>query len=40
MLPVSLGPAGLSDNTVVILTSDHGDHDGAHQLEHKTLLYE
>ncbi len=26
-------------NTVVIFTSDHGDHDGAHKLEHKTASY-
>ena len=27
-------------NTIVIFTSDHGDHSGAHQLEHKSTLYE
>jgi len=32
------GPAG--DNTVVIFTSDHGDHDSSHRLEHKTFPYE
>ena len=28
------------DNTVVIFTSDHGDHDASHRLEHKTVPYE
>jgi arylsulfatase A-like enzyme len=28
-----------SDDTVVIFTSDHGDHDSSHKLEHKTALY-
>ncbi|MFX0100542.1 MAG: sulfatase [Candidatus Hodarchaeota archaeon] len=28
-----------ADDTVVIFTSDHGDHDGSHKLEHKTALY-
>jgi choline-sulfatase len=32
------GPA--QDNTVVIFTSDHGDHDASHGLEHKTAPYE
>ncbi|NQT54334.1 sulfatase-like hydrolase/transferase [bacterium] len=32
--------AGLEDNTLIIFTSDHGDHDGAHGLEHKSILYE
>ena len=32
--------AGLGDNTVVVFTSDHGDHDAAHRLEHKSILYE
>ena len=27
------------DNTVVIFTSDHGDMDASHKLEHKTALY-
>ncbi len=30
----------LEENTVVIFTSDHGDHDGAHRLEHKSTFYE
>ncbi len=28
-----------SENTAVIFTSDHGDHDASHKLEHKTALY-
>jgi arylsulfatase A-like enzyme len=32
--------SGLSENTVVVFTSDHGDHDASHKLEHKTILYE
>ena len=30
---------GLDKKTVVIFTSDHGDLDGAHRLEHKSVLY-
>lgn len=29
-----------ADNTIVIFTSDHGDHDGSHKLEHKDCLYD
>jgi choline-sulfatase len=36
----ALRETGLEENTVVILTSDHGDHDAAHRLEHKTSFYE
>ena len=32
--------AGIADDTVIIFTSDHGDHDASHKLEHKTALYE
>jgi arylsulfatase A-like enzyme len=32
------GPA--AENTVVIFTSDHGDHDSSHRMEHKTYPYE
>jgi arylsulfatase A-like enzyme len=32
--------AGLEDNTLIIFTSDHGDMDSAHKLEHKSVLYE
>ena len=28
------------ENTVIIFSSDHGDMDGSHQMEHKTALYE
>ncbi len=28
------------DNTVIIFTSDHGDMDSSHKMEHKTALYE
>ncbi|NLF38160.1 sulfatase-like hydrolase/transferase, partial [bacterium] len=30
----------LDEDTVVIFTSDHGDLDAAHKLEHKSILYE
>ena len=30
--------AGLADNTVVILTSDHGDMDSTYRMEHKTFF--
>ena len=36
----ALKKSGLSKNTIVIFTSDHGDHDASHKLEHKTVLYE
>ncbi len=32
--------AGIEDETVIIFTSDHGDMDSAHKLEHKEVLYE
>ncbi len=32
--------SGQAENTVVIFTSDHGDMDAAHRMEHKTALYE
>jgi choline-sulfatase len=34
-----LEKSGNLDNTVVIFTSDHGDHDSAHRLGHKGTLY-
>ena len=36
----ALRAAGLEDNTLVVFTSDHGDMDSAHKLEHKSILYE
>jgi arylsulfatase A-like enzyme len=36
----ALRDANLEDNTLVVFTSDHGDHDSAHKLEHKSILYE
>ena len=31
---------GLEEDTVVVFTSDHGDMDGSHRMEHKTAFYE
>jgi arylsulfatase A-like enzyme len=36
----ALEQSGQADNTVIIFTSDHGDHDSAHKLEHKDAPYE
>jgi len=36
----ALKESGLEQNTLVIFTSDHGDMDAAHRMEHKTALYE
>jgi arylsulfatase A-like enzyme len=36
----SLGETGLDKTTAVVFTSDHGDLDGAHRLEHKSMPYE
>jgi choline-sulfatase len=36
----ALRSAGLEEETVVVFTSDHGDLDAAHRLEHKSILYE
>ncbi len=35
-----LRASGLEEETAVIFTSDHGDHSGAHRLEHKSTGYE
>ncbi len=32
--------SGLEENTLIIFSSDHGDMDSAHRMEHKTVLYE
>ena len=36
----ALDANGLAENTLVAFTSDHGEHDASHRLEHKTVLYE
>ncbi len=36
----ALNRSGLDKSTVVVFTSDHGDHDGSHRLEHKSIPYE
>ena len=36
----ALRESGLAENTVVIFTSDHGDHDGEHRLTMKRSFYE
>ncbi len=36
----ALRESGLEDETFVLFTSDHGDLDAAHRLEHKSILYE
>ena len=36
----ALKESGRERNTLVIFSSDHGDMDAAHRLEHKTVLYE
>ena len=40
MILDALKESGREKNTMVILSSDHGDMDAAHRLEHKTVLYE
>lgn len=36
----ALEKSGQLENTVIMFTSDHGDHSGAHRLEHKTTFYD
>ena len=36
----ALRQAQLEDSTLIVFTSDHGDMDSAHKLEHKQVLYE
>jgi choline-sulfatase len=36
----ALKESGQEENTLVIFSSDHGDMDGSHRMEHKTTLYE
>ncbi len=36
----ALREAGMEDNTLIVFTSDHGDMDSAHRMEHKSALYE
>ncbi len=36
----ALAESGCEQNTLVIMTSDHGDHAGSHRLEHKTFFYD
>lgn len=36
----ALKESGLEENTMVIFSSDHGDNDASHRLEHKSTLYE
>lgn len=36
----ALRETGLEKNTVVVFSSDHGDMDSAHRLEHKSVLYD
>jgi choline-sulfatase len=36
----ALRDAGLEEDTLVVLTCDHGDLDGAHMLEHKDFFYD
>jgi choline-sulfatase len=36
----ALAASGIEDNTLIVFTSDHGDHDSAHKLEHKSIPYE
>ena len=36
----ALGNTGQTDNTLVVFTSDHGDMDSSHRMEHKSSMYD
>ncbi|MHB8902905.1 MAG: sulfatase family protein, partial [Thermoguttaceae bacterium] len=36
----ALRDAGLEEKTVIVFSSDHGDMDGSHRLEHKSVFFE
>lgn len=36
----AVNDSGIAEDTLIIFTSDHGDMDSAHKLEHKTVFYE
>ena len=36
----AVAEAAIEDNTLIVFTSDHGDMDSAHKMEHKSVLYE
>lgn len=36
----ALEESGQLENTLILFSSDHGDNDASHKLEHKTVLYE
>lgn len=36
----ALKTSGQEENTLVIFSSDHGENDASHKMEHKTVLYE
>jgi choline-sulfatase len=40
MILDAIQQSGAQENTLVIFSSDHGDNDSSHRLEHKTSLYE
>ncbi|MCF7958304.1 MAG: sulfatase-like hydrolase/transferase, partial [Phycisphaerae bacterium] len=40
MILDAIKQSGTEENTLVLFSSDHGDMDAAHRMEHKTVLYE